>query len=99
MLERLKLFRNKNKNAGQAENAEKNVQKDSLTEEKEQQAEDKKVCHEINGKKECKVVKLHKKAEQVTTGDPSAPEAKPAKKTAAKKPTVKKATTRKPKAK
>jgi len=41
MLERLKLFRNKNKNAGQAENAEKNVQKDSLTEEKEQQAEDK----------------------------------------------------------
>mgnify|MGYP006269560247 CR=1 FL=1 len=44
------------------------------------QAEDKKVCHEINGKKECKVVKLHKKAEQVTTGDPSAPEAKPAKK-------------------
>ena len=44
------------------------------------QAEEKKVCHEINGKKECKVVKMHKKAEKVTQGDPNAPEAKPAKK-------------------
>jgi hypothetical protein len=44
------------------------------------QAEEKKVCHEINGKKECKVVKMHKKAEKVTKGDPNAPEPKPAKK-------------------
>ena len=43
-------------------------------------AEDKKVCHEINGKQVCKVMKTHKKAEKVTTGDPNAPEAKPAKK-------------------
>ena len=44
------------------------------------QAEEKKVCHDIKGKKECKVVKIHKKAETVTSGDPSAPEAKPNKK-------------------
>ena len=41
MLERLRLFRNKNKNAGQAENAEQNIQKESITEQKEQQTEDK----------------------------------------------------------
>jgi hypothetical protein len=40
------------------------------------QAEEKKVCHDINGKKECKVVKVHKKAETVTSGDPTAPEPK-----------------------
>lgn len=40
------------------------------------QAEEKKVCHDINGKKECKVVKVHKKAEKVTSGDPTAPEPK-----------------------
>jgi hypothetical protein len=44
------------------------------------QAEDKKVCHQENGKQVCKIVKTHKKAEKVTTGDPNAPEAKPAKK-------------------
>jgi hypothetical protein len=44
------------------------------------QAEEKKVCQEINGKKECKIVKTHKKAEKVTEGDPNAPEPKPAKK-------------------
>ena len=43
-------------------------------------AEDKKVCHQINGKQECKVVKVHEKAKQVTQGDPNAPEAKKKKK-------------------
>lgn len=40
----------------------------------------KKVCHEKDGKQVCKTIKTHEKAAQVTTGDPSAPEAKPAKK-------------------
>ena len=46
------------------------------------EAETKKVCHpdEKTGKEVCKTVKVHKKAEKVTTGDPTAPEPKPAKK-------------------
>lgn len=45
-----------------------------------QAAETKKVCHDENGKQVCKTIKVHKKAEKVTTGDPTAPEPKPAKK-------------------
>jgi hypothetical protein len=43
-------------------------------------AEDRKACHTIGGRQVCKTVKIHKKAEKVTQGDPSAPEARPAKK-------------------
>jgi hypothetical protein len=43
-------------------------------------AEDRKACHTINNRQVCKTVKIHKKAEKVTTGDPSAPEARLAKK-------------------
>jgi hypothetical protein len=35
--------------------------------------ETKKVCHEKNGKQVCKVIKVHKKAETVTTGSPADP--------------------------
>lgn len=44
------------------------------------EAEMKKVCHVKDGKDVCKTIKVHKKAETVTTGDPTAPEPKPAKK-------------------
>jgi hypothetical protein len=46
------------------------------------EAEMKKVCQvdEKTKKEVCKTIKTHKKAEKVTTGDPTAPEAKPAKK-------------------
>ena len=43
-------------------------------------AETKKVCHDENGKQVCKTIKVHKKAEQVTTGSPNDPVAKPEKK-------------------
>jgi hypothetical protein len=40
--------------------------------------ETKKVCHKDDktGKDVCKTIKVHKKADKVTTGDPTAPEAK-----------------------
>lgn len=41
MLERLRLFRNKNKNAGQASNAESNIEKASHDKEAEDLAESK----------------------------------------------------------
>lgn len=40
------------------------------------EAETKKVCHEKDGKQVCKTIKVHKKAEQVTTGSPTDPEPK-----------------------
>ena len=42
--------------------------------------ETKKVCHEEAGKQVCKTVKIHKKAEKVTDGNPTDPVAKPEKK-------------------
>jgi hypothetical protein len=36
-------------------------------------AEMKKVCHDENGRQVCKTIKVHKKAEKVTTGDPTDP--------------------------
>lgn len=36
-------------------------------------AETKKVCMEDNGKQVCKTVKVHKKAEKVTDGNPTDP--------------------------
>jgi len=44
------------------------------------EAETKKVCHDENGKQVCKTIKVHKKAEKVTTGNPNDPVAKPEKK-------------------
>lgn len=44
------------------------------------EAETKKVCHDENGKQVCKTIKVHKKAEQVTTGSPTDPVAKSEKK-------------------
>ena len=41
MLERLRLFRNKNKNAGQASKAESNIEKSSHVKESEDMAESK----------------------------------------------------------
>lgn len=42
------------------------------------EAETKKVCHpdEKTGKEVCKTIKVHKKAEKVTTGNPTDPEPK-----------------------
>lgn len=40
------------------------------------EAETKKVCHTDNGKEVCKTIKVHKKAEKVTTGNPTDPEPK-----------------------
>ena len=37
------------------------------------EAEMKKVCHDENGKQVCKTIKVHKKAEKVTTGNPNDP--------------------------
>ena len=37
------------------------------------EAETKKVCHDKDGKQVCKTIKVHKKAEKVTTGDPTDP--------------------------
>jgi hypothetical protein len=40
------------------------------------EAEMKKVCHEKDGKQVCKTIKVHKKADKVTTGNPTDPEPK-----------------------